>query len=122
MLLWYIIFFCFHIFYNVINSCDVKLNFQQPLLQSFVSHNPSEIMLIWCLRNISIINVENFHKNDEYFCEICDTVLFQVFMNRQFKTTSFIIIISLMSLLDKSINKKANYWMEVFANCVMAFL
>ncbi len=27
-----------------------------------------------------------------------------------------------MSLLDKSINKKANYWMEVFANCVMAFL
>ncbi len=93
MLLWYIIFFCFNIFYNVINSCDVKLNFQQPLLQWFVSHTPSEIMLIWCLRNISIINVENFHKNDEYFCEICDTVLFQVFMNRQFKTTLFIIII-----------------------------
>ncbi len=35
-----------------------KLNFQQPLLQSSVSHDPSEIILIFLL----IINVDIFEE------------------------------------------------------------
>ncbi len=37
-------YFYLNIFWNVIYS--VKLNFQQPLLQSLVSHDPSEILHI----------------------------------------------------------------------------
>ncbi len=40
--------FLFNIFKSVIYSCDAKLNFQhfQSLLQSLVSHDPSEIILL----------------------------------------------------------------------------
>ncbi len=38
--------FYFNIFLNIIYSCDAKLNFQQSLLQSSASHDPSEIILI----------------------------------------------------------------------------
>ncbi len=40
--------FYFNIFKSVIYSCDAKLNFQhfQSLLQSLVSHDPSEIILL----------------------------------------------------------------------------
>ncbi len=41
---------------NVICSCDTKLNFYQPLLQSSVSHDTSEIIII-CWFIIIIINV-----------------------------------------------------------------
>ncbi len=44
-------------------SCDAKLNFQQPLLQSSVYLGPSEIILIcWFAAQeqfLTIINVEN---------------------------------------------------------------
>ncbi len=40
--------FYFNIFENVIYSCDAKLNLRQPLLQSSVSHDPSELFLIFC--------------------------------------------------------------------------
>ncbi len=38
--------YIFNIFENIIFPVLVKLNFQQPLLQSSVSHDPSEIILI----------------------------------------------------------------------------
>ncbi len=46
--LWNIIMKLFSILmhFKTISSCDAKLNFQQPLLQSSVSHDPSEIILI----------------------------------------------------------------------------
>jgi len=34
-------------FTNVIYSCDAKARFSASLLQSSVSHDPSEIILIW---------------------------------------------------------------------------
>ncbi len=56
--------FYFNVFYNVIYSCEAKLNFQQPLLQSSVSNDPSEIILMCWFGNQKAyifinINVKN---------------------------------------------------------------
>ncbi len=59
--------FVFNIFLNVINSCDGKAEFSA-LLQSSVSHGPSEIILIcWFApqETCIIINVENITV---YYC------------------------------------------------------
>ncbi len=54
-----------------------KLNFQQPLLQSSVSHDPSEIILIFLL----IINVDIFEETVMDFFRI----LLQKFIEHLFK-------------------------------------
>jgi len=46
--------FYLNIFFNVIYPCNGKAVFSASLLQSLVSHDPSETILIgWCSRNIS---------------------------------------------------------------------
>jgi len=53
MLTSYAFFFFLHV-QNVIYSCDGKAEFSVSLLQSLVSHDPSEINLpIWCPWNAS---------------------------------------------------------------------
>ncbi len=50
----------FNLILKLIYSCNAKLNFQQPLLQSSVSHDLSEIILIcWCSRNLSYYHCSN---------------------------------------------------------------
>ncbi len=64
-----------------------KAEFSASLLQSSVSHDPSEIILI-CWFNAQetfIINVEN-DWSASYFCGKCDSL-----MNRKFKRTAFIL-------------------------------
>ncbi len=60
-----------------------KLNFQQPLLQSSVSHDPSESILI-CRFGVQepflIIIVDN-SCTAEYFYANCDTFLFRIDQN-----------------------------------------
>ncbi len=47
---------------NVIYSCDSKLNFQQPLLQSSVSHDPqwllfSKHFVLWLLKTVVLLHI-----------------------------------------------------------------
>ncbi len=48
-------------FLNLVNSCGDKAEFSAPLLQSYVSHDPSEIIQIcWFgVQEIFLINIEN---------------------------------------------------------------
>ncbi len=48
-----------NIFLNVIYSCDCKAEFLASLLQSSVSHYPSEIILIWS-RNLKVVQPNIF--------------------------------------------------------------
>jgi len=59
------------LYLNIFYKLMAKLNFQQSLLQSLVSHDPSE-MLIWCSKSIS-----------------CHQYFFQDSSNRKFKRTVF---------------------------------
>ncbi len=75
-----------NIFENVIYSCDAKLNFQHHYsLQSSVSHDPSEIILICCSRHISHYYLCCVAS---YLCGNHNT-FFRIFlMNRKFKRTA----------------------------------
>ncbi len=67
---------CFYvnIFWKIINSCDAKLNFHQPLLQSSVLHDPSEIILI-CWYIINVVNsCIAYIWNLWYFCQDSELV------------------------------------------------
>ncbi len=71
-----------------------KLNFQQPLLQSSVSHNPSEIILICSFGAqetfiFIIMNVENSCAS--HFCENHNTFIWDSSINRKFNRTAFIL-------------------------------
>jgi len=65
--------FCSNIFQNIIYSCYAKAEFSELLLQSSVSHDPSEIILICCSRNISYFLKQLLN----IFCNH-DTILFRI--------------------------------------------
>ncbi len=54
-----------------------KLNYKQSLLQISVSHDPSEIILIYCFGANEIIFNSNINveSNSAEFCGNCDTFL-----------------------------------------------
>ncbi len=64
------IFFHLNIFSNVIIFVMAKLNFQQPLLQSSVSHDPSENM-IWAQVHFLIIIII-IMENSSFFSRALD--------------------------------------------------
>ncbi len=80
-----------NIFKNIIDFCDAKLSFQQPLLQSSVSHDPSEIILIWYNSWCLIFNVENncaapsFCKNHGAFFRIFYLIILNQSINQSKK-------------------------------------
>ncbi len=76
--------------YKIMGSILIyfKICFHQPLLQSKVSHDRSEIILI-CWFIIRIINVVNSCAAKYFFWETA--ILFQdSLMNKKFKRTAFI--------------------------------
>ncbi len=79
--------------------------FSASLLQSSVSHDPSEIMLICCLRNILIIiSVKNICVAS-YFCGNCDNLFLDYLINIKFRRTEFTVTFDQCkaSLMNKSI-------------------
>ncbi len=126
-----------NVFWNVIYSCDAKLNVLASLLQSSVSHDPSEIIQIcWfatqllsiifgaqiLIKVIFIIMMETVFANS-YFCE-------NWLMNTKLKTTAFIwnrtllwmpllsLLINLMYLYQilfkQNILRTPNFWMVAY--------
>ncbi len=70
--------FYVNIFWNVIYSCDGKSDFLALLLQSSVSHDPSEIILIcWFATQKTFLNIINIEKQ-LYCCKVffVETVIF----------------------------------------------
>ncbi len=60
--------FLFYIILNTMYSCEAKLNCQQSLLQSSVSHDPSEIILIfWIIISVETVVLLNCFWNMWYF-------------------------------------------------------
>ncbi len=69
--------FYFNIFWNVISSCDGKAEFSASLLQSSVSNDGSEIILMcWfgAQETFLIIKVENSWTSLFFFCENHDAL------------------------------------------------
>ncbi len=75
-------------FYNVIYSCDVKLDFFS------VSHDPSEIILICLIHAFLIIIIKKFF----FFNIFVETMIHgqDTLMNRKFKRMPFIWNINLL--------------------------
>ncbi len=65
-------------------SVMAMLNFQQPLLQSSVSHDPSEIILICSfLAQVTFIIVINVENNCLTFCDNCNSFFHHSLINRK---------------------------------------
>ncbi len=81
--------FSIWIYCKIIYFCDIKAVFSASLLQSSVSHDPPEIIIIWfALETFIITNVENMVVLLHIFGESFFPQDF--FKNRKFKRTAFI--------------------------------
>ncbi len=103
--------FLFYIILNTMYSCEAKLNFQQSLLQSSVSHDPSEIILIfWIIIIVETVVLLNCFGT-------CDTFFFDSLMNTTLKRTAFIpnkkLFSQYKSLLSPFIHLTHPSWIKV---------
>ncbi len=107
------------------NLFIAKLKFQQPLLQSSVSHDLSNIIEPFDQEPfLIIINVENNVVTVNIFCGNCDTfTLFRIFRSSKNSIKNVMLVCNItnifnvtfeqfnMAFLNKSINKKKYIYM-----------
>ncbi len=86
-------------FLNVIYSCDGKAEFSASLLQSSVSHDPSEIILKQWFGAQEAFLIKNLENGYIYFISMKQWyILNDYLMNRKLKITLFILKRNRLSL------------------------